>query len=95
MLQAQFVAGGGNIRNTPQLTIKSLSEYTEAEHTNFAGRTAVALKRIFDFAEGNPFAQCLHDGATLANHKKFLALGLQFVDPLTFTNFLILSLIHI
>ena len=30
---------------------------------------------------GNPFAQLIHDGGTLANHAKYLALGLQLVMP--------------
>ena len=36
---------------------------------------------MLKFTEGNPFAQFLHDAATLANHLKSLATGAIFMDP--------------
>jgi hypothetical protein len=38
-------------------------------------------EQMLEFTEGNPFAQFIHDAATLANHHKCLATGCVFVDP--------------
>ena len=37
---------------------------------------------MLEYSEGNPFCQEMDDGATLANHHKFLAVGVQLIDPL-------------
>mmetsp|Transcript_37826 Transcript_37826/g.106865 ORF Transcript_37826/g.106865 Transcript_37826/m.106865 type:complete len:156 (+) Transcript_37826:152-619(+) len=40
-------------------------------------------------AKGNAFAQAVHDAGTLKNKQKFLAYGLQFVDPALRQNFVV------
>ena len=32
-------------------------------------------------SHGSPFAQAIHDGVTLRNHKKYKSFGIQFIDP--------------
>ena len=39
------------------------------------------LQLLIEKSQGNPFAQGLHDCATLKNKTKHMALGLEFVDP--------------
>ena len=39
------------------------------------------LKTCLDYACGNPFAQFIHDGATLANKEKYQTCGLQVIEP--------------
>lgn len=39
-----------------------------------------AISHARDAAEDNRFAQGLHDGGTLSDKKKRLAVGIQFID---------------
>ena len=38
---------------------------------------------------GNVFAQLIHDGVTLTNHKKYQSLALQFIDPFRKNNLVV------
>lgn len=68
-------------KDTPIIGKVSLELFIKAEFKIFVKylRKLVWLAR--EMALGNPFAQWLHDGATLKNHIKYQAIGIQFVDP--------------
>ena len=63
------------------LTREQLKSWVHAEYQVFK----LFLRFILDLkvkqARGNPFAQFLHDGGTLDSHKKYQALGMQFILP--------------
>lgn len=69
-------AGGHGVH----LSTRQLKEWVRAEFRIFLTflRYAIAIK--MEEAEGNPFAQALHDGGTLKNHSKYQACGLQFIS---------------
>ena len=63
------------------LGVQQLVKWTRAEF----GVNLIFIKEIiqemFELALGNPFAQILHDGGTLANKKKYQVLAIQFISP--------------
>ena len=71
------------------LTKKQLILWVRAEFEVFK----LFLRHILDLkrnqAQGNAFAQFLHDGGTLASHKKYQALAMQFIMPDWSTNMVI------
>ena len=69
MVQAYFECGGGKDK-APHLTIKGLSKYLTAEFECFLIYVTYLAEQMLEFTEGNPFAQFIHDAATLANHHK-------------------------
>lgn len=71
------------------LTVKMLKNYVKAEFSVFLLYLAFIVGDKQAHAKGNCFAQCIHDGGTLANKKKFQAFGIQFVDRLWRANFVI------
>eukprot|EP00966_Prymnesium_polylepis_P175418 4059513-Prymnesium_polylepis.1 len=66
---------------TALLTAAQLSSWVDAEFKVFCRFIKFMLSRKMAQAQGNAFAQFLHDGGTLKNHKKYQAFGIQFVDP--------------
>jgi hypothetical protein len=79
MLQA--MTGKGS-KGTPVLSIAALKQYVRAEFAFMIDLIQTAIAQKFAQAKGNPFAQGIHDGGTLANKKKYQAMGIQFVDIL-------------
>ena len=62
------------------LSSRGLRKYVEAEFDCFRIYVKHICATMLRFTEGNPFAQCLHDCATLANHHKCIAVGSEFID---------------
>ena len=86
MLEAQFYAGGGDKKDSPKLAVKALREWIKEEHSICNGFIRLSVKKLLQYTEGNPFAQLLHDGATLANNHKCQAIGIEFIDAEHFQN---------
>mmetsp|Transcript_20196 Transcript_20196/g.48460 ORF Transcript_20196/g.48460 Transcript_20196/m.48460 type:complete len:116 (+) Transcript_20196:484-831(+) len=59
----------------------NLKEFLKAEWALFLMFVKLIINIKRKEAEGNAFAQALHDGGTLTNKKKFQALALQFIAP--------------
>ena len=70
----------GDGPKTAILTVKGLKKFVVAEFEMFVEYLKYMIASKAKAAKGNLFAQSLHDGGTLANKKKYQALGLQFVD---------------
>ena len=93
MMKAQVKAG--KLATThrqvhaPILKARHLKAFVRAEFEVFLLFFKHLLREKWDQVMGNPFAQILHDGGTLDNHKKYQALGLQFIDPLWRENFVV------
>jgi len=81
MCQAFYEAGGGK-DTAPCLRRHSLLKYVKAEFECFRKLCKILGQGMLENSEGNPFCQEMDDGATLANHHKFLAVGVQLFDPL-------------
>lgn len=62
------------------LSQKQLKEWVRAEFRIFLTFLRYAVATKMEDAEGNPFAQAIHDGGTLANKCKYQACGLQFIS---------------
>jgi len=71
----------GDGPSTAILTVYMLKKFICAEFTIFLFFLQLIIGLKVTQGQGNPFAQFVHDGATLANKKKYQAFGLQFVDP--------------
>lgn len=84
MLQAYYEAGGGS-GPAPFVTANGLKAYVVEEFKIFKHFLTLLLQRAIKAAQGNPPAQGLHDCATLANHIKCIAVGIEIVDPDDFT----------
>ena len=65
----------------PLMTVFKLKQYIDAEYTVFLFLLRLIIKLKIQQGHGLPFAQCIHDGVTLGNHKKYQSFGLQFIDP--------------
>lgn len=63
------------------MSVKQLSKWVEAEFEVFLVFLRFVIEKKKARAMGNMFAQAIHDAGTLKNKQKFLAYGLQFVDP--------------
>ena len=89
MMSLLYKSGGGKAcgNDFPRLTVKQLKFWLQAEYENFKKFLKYSVKEMVVFTEGNPFAQCIHDCATLVNKHKCLALGMQFTHCTTFKNF--------
>ena len=70
-----------NYPPSPLLTIFKLKQYIEAEYSVLLMLLQLIVKLKMQQSHGYPFAQSIHDGVTLGNHKKYQSFGLQFVDP--------------
>lgn len=79
MLGGYYEAGGGQ-GNPKYLTRKGLSYYVRGEFELFKLYLKYVIRHARDAAQGNRFVQGLHDGGTLADKKKRLAFGIQFID---------------
>ena len=79
MCQGFYEAGGGT-GEAPFLTNKGLIEFVRAEFEIFKTYLKFTVKQGFVYSEGNPFMQGQHDCVTLANHKKYLSFGLEYID---------------
>ena len=79
MCQGFYEAGGGT-GEAPFLTNKGLIEFVRAEFKIFKTYLKFTVMQGFVYSEGNPFMQGQHDTVTLANHKKYLSFGLEYVD---------------
>ena len=95
MLKGFFVAGGGVAENCPILTKVQLINYVEAEFACFIFFVTEFSRLQFEYSLGNPWAQLVHDGATLANHVKTLAAGIEAIDPLLHENQVICLFIYL
>lgn len=79
MLAGFFEAGGGSLE-CKYLTRKRLSYYIRGEFELFKIYLRRVIFRARDAAEGNRFAQGLHDRGTISDKQKRLAVGIQFID---------------
>jgi hypothetical protein len=86
MLAGIFVAGGGESKKFPKLSLKALKLWIVEEFEIFKGYMKMTCKDMLAFTEGNAFAQCLNDACTLANKHKCMAIGMEFVDCIHFKN---------
>ena len=86
MLKGYYVAAGGRPDDCPFLTTKMLVEYVRAEFHCFIVMVREFSRMQFEYSLGNPWAQLIHDAATLANHVKSLASGIEAIDPLLLEN---------
>ena len=79
MISGYFEAGGGKGK-VKYLTRKGLKYYVKGEFELFKMylKHVIAISRKAAF--GNRFAQGLHDGGTLSDKQKRLAVGIQFID---------------
>ena len=73
----------------PKMEPRQLCRWVRAEFGVFKMFLKYMLQLKFQHSKGNAFAQGLHDCGTLENHEKFLALGIQFIDPKWFRNWVI------
>jgi hypothetical protein len=67
--------------NTACLSVKQLILWVRAEFAVFWTFRKEIIADCYELLLGNPFAQMLHDGGTLANKQKFQVTGLQFISP--------------
>jgi hypothetical protein len=86
MLVSCYVAGGGEAKNAPRLSVKALKHWLIEEFEIFKGYIKMTIQDMLAFTEGNPFAQCLNDACTLAHKHKCMAIGIEFVDCIHFQN---------
>jgi hypothetical protein len=84
MLVSSYVAGGGEAKNAPKLTVKALKLYMVEEFEIFKGYMKMIINDMLAFTEGNPFAQCLNAACTLAYYHNCMAIGMEFVDCIHF-----------
>ena len=71
------------------LASKQLKLWVRAEFEVFKLFIRFMLKLKNHQAQGNPYAQFLHDGGTLSSHKKYQAFAMQFTSPDWDQNFVI------
>jgi hypothetical protein len=81
MLQAYYEAAGGEkVGTAPFLTVEALKRYIAAEFQCFLIFAKYIGDEMIKWTKGNPFAQSLHDCATLRNRTKCCAIGACFMD---------------
>ena len=68
---------------------QQLRKWVRAEFSVFKLFLRYMIERKCMQAQGNAYAQFLHDGGTLASHRKYQALGMQFLSPDWDRNFVI------
>lgn len=73
----------------PVLKVKQLKRYVRAEFEVFLIFIKAIINMKVEEAKGNPFAQLLHDGGTLKNHKKYQAFAMQLIAPQWLANLVI------
>ena len=73
--------GACSPEKAPVLKVKQLKRYVRAEFDVFLIFLKGILEMKVEQSKGNAFAQLLHDGGTLKNHKKYQAFGMQLIDP--------------
>ena len=66
-----------NYPPSPLLTIFKLKQYIEAEYSVLLMLLQLIVKLKMQQSHGYPFAQSIHDGVTLGNHKKYQSFRLQ------------------
>jgi hypothetical protein len=66
-----MMPAGTDPKSAPLLKVAHLKKYVHAEFGVFLIFLGFAMDMKFEQAKGNPFAQFLHDGGTLANHRKY------------------------
>ena len=71
----------GSNKSRKMLTRYQLEKYVRAEFVIFIIFTTYVCKKKKIQSKGNPFAQGLHDGVTLGNHKGYESLGIDIMDP--------------
>jgi hypothetical protein len=76
---ATFLLGGTG--TAPLLTKSMLIEWVRAEYSVFRLFAKFLTGKCLEASFGNPFAQGVNDMATLKNHVKFAAVGMQLVTP--------------
>lgn len=67
--------------SAPLLSVYKLKQYINAEYSIFLILLQLIIKLKIEESHGSAFAQSIHDGVTLGNHKKYQSFGLQFIDP--------------
>ena len=65
----------------PVLTLLMLKRYIFAKYEIFRKHAKDLILKARSKGSGNPFAQYIQDATTLDNKVKYLAVGLQAVDP--------------
>lgn len=63
------------------LTTRRLKQYLRAEFSVLKQFLTLVVQLKLEQGHGSHFAQVIHNGVTLANHKKYEAIRLQMVDP--------------
>eukprot|EP00966_Prymnesium_polylepis_P329799 7385481-Prymnesium_polylepis.2 len=74
---------------TSLLTAAQLDNWVDAEFEVFILFLRHILSLKVEQAQGNAFAQLIHDGGTLKNHRKYQALSMQLISPDWDTNWVI------
>lgn len=74
---------------TAILTSRMLRKYIMAEFAIFVVFVQLMMNLKLIQSYGSPFGQNIHDVGTLANKKKYAAIGLQFIDPRWLCNIVI------
>ena len=59
----------------------SLYDWIDIEWKIFKFFCEIEVKLCYIYHKGNPFAQLMHDGGTAKNHKKYQAIGIQYIQP--------------
>ena len=70
----------GSNKNRSMLSKDQLEQYVRAEFSLFIVFLKFIVKKKLAQTMGNAFAQGLHDGVTLGNHKGYESLGIDVVD---------------
>ena len=90
ILQAVYDAGRlgkpSDVSKRLRLTDDNLARYVSAHYEQFKATVVTLLQWCLTYAHSNPFAQLIHDGVTLANGHKYLAVGISFIDPESLQN---------
>eukprot|EP00171_Calliarthron_tuberculosum_P008665 IDg8665t1 len=79
MLEGYYAAGGGKGK-VRYLTRRGLLYWLRGEFAQFKMYFKHAIVEVSEAALGNKFGQGLHDGGTISDKQKRLAIGFQFID---------------
>ena len=79
----QMLMAGGTKK---LLEMQQLKKWVRAEFSVFLLYLKMLLNLKMDEAQGNAFAQFLHDGGTLESHQKYQAFAIQFIAAQWFGN---------
>ena len=88
MCQSFYAAERGRGK-APQLTRRGHLKMNDADFECFLTFSKHLGRIMLEYSLGDPFAQLMDDGATLANHHKCLAIGMEFIDRHLEQNFAI------